>query len=36
MRMRSAMLADAVEQNLAAPGPLANDYTPDGRTGRFS
>jgi ectoine hydroxylase-related dioxygenase (phytanoyl-CoA dioxygenase family) len=30
-----AMLADAVEQNLAAPGALANDYTPDGRTGRF-
>lgn len=30
-----AELADAVEQNMADPGPWANDYTPDGRTGRF-
>jgi ectoine hydroxylase-related dioxygenase (phytanoyl-CoA dioxygenase family) len=30
-----AALADAVEQNLAAPGPLASDYTPDGNSGRF-
>ena len=28
-------LAAAVEQNMAAPGPWANDYTPDGRGGRF-
>lgn len=28
-------LAGAVEQNLASPGPLASDYTPAGRGGRF-
>ena len=28
-------LAVAVDQNLAAPGPWANDYTPEGGTGRF-
>jgi ectoine hydroxylase-related dioxygenase (phytanoyl-CoA dioxygenase family) len=28
-------LADAVEENLAAPGPWASDYTPEGGTGRF-
>ena len=28
-------LADAVDENLAAPGPWANDYTPEGGTGRF-
>ncbi len=28
-------LADAVDENLAAPGPWANDYTPEGGGGRF-
>jgi ectoine hydroxylase-related dioxygenase (phytanoyl-CoA dioxygenase family) len=28
-------LADAVDENLAAPGPWANDYTPTGGSGRF-
>ena len=28
-------LAEAVDQNLAEPGPWANDYTPEGGTGRF-
>ena len=28
-------LAEAVEENLAEPGPWANDYTPSGSTGRF-
>lgn len=28
-------LAEAVDENLAAPGPWANDYTPEGGTGRF-
>ena len=30
-----ADLAEGVEQNLAAPGPWANDYTADDRPGRF-
>ena len=30
-----ALLAEAVEENLASPGPWANDYTPKGDTGRF-
>jgi ectoine hydroxylase-related dioxygenase (phytanoyl-CoA dioxygenase family) len=30
-----ADLADAVEENLASPGPWANDYTPTDSTGRF-
>lgn len=30
-----AGLAEAVEQNLAAPGEWASDYTPTGSTGRF-
>src|SRR3954451_24009070 len=30
-----AELASAVEENLAAPGPWAIDYTPTGSTGRF-
>ncbi len=30
-----AVLADAVDENLASPGPWANDYTPQGQTGRF-
>ena len=30
-----AELAAAVEENLDAPGPWANDYTPPGATGRF-
>ena len=29
------LLADAVDENLASPGPWANDYTPQGQTGRF-
>jgi ectoine hydroxylase-related dioxygenase (phytanoyl-CoA dioxygenase family) len=29
------VLSAAVEENLASPGPLASDYTPEGRTGRF-
>jgi ectoine hydroxylase-related dioxygenase (phytanoyl-CoA dioxygenase family) len=28
-------LAEAVDENLAAPGPWANDYTPPGGSGRF-
>jgi ectoine hydroxylase-related dioxygenase (phytanoyl-CoA dioxygenase family) len=28
-------LADAVDRNLAEPGPWASDYTPEGGTGRF-
>jgi ectoine hydroxylase-related dioxygenase (phytanoyl-CoA dioxygenase family) len=28
-------LARAVDENLAAPGPWASDYTPDGQAGRF-
>jgi ectoine hydroxylase-related dioxygenase (phytanoyl-CoA dioxygenase family) len=28
-------LAEAVDENLAAPGPWANDYTPEGGSGRF-
>ena len=28
-------LAEAVDENLAAPGPWANDYTPEGSSGRF-
>ena len=28
-------LAVAVDENLAEPGPWANDYTPEGETGRF-
>ena len=30
-----AELAEGVEQNLSEPGEWANDYTPDGSTGRF-
>ena len=30
-----AQLAQAVEENLAEPGPWANDYTPEDGTGRF-
>ena len=30
-----AQLAQAVDENLAAPGPWANDYTPKDSTGRF-
>ena len=29
-------LADAVDENLAAPGPWASDYTPHDSTGRLS
>jgi ectoine hydroxylase-related dioxygenase (phytanoyl-CoA dioxygenase family) len=28
-------LAEAVDENLATPGPWANDYTPEGGSGRF-
>ena len=28
-----ALLAEAVDENLAAPGPWANDYTPQGADG---
>jgi len=28
-------LSDAVRQNMEAPGPMANDYTEAGRTGRY-
>src|SRR3954469_23659313 len=34
-RAQLAALAAAVEENLAAPGPWAIDYTPAGSTGRF-
>ena len=35
MRADLALLAEAVDENLASPGPWANDYTPQGQTGRF-